>query len=236
MPDRDEPELARRVVEQFGGRFSTEAGIDVAAVDGIERWFLAATLLGNRFDPPTAALAYRTLDRSGVSTLHDLDGNSAHALVDLLDSAGVTGFDLRAAGRLLHLAHEVQRKCPTGIAPLLTDAPDLVALRARFEGMPGWGPIMTATFLRELPNGSDGFHGSDHQVEPMAERAAQHLHLDRDGSFDTVRLQELADEAGLDRRDLEASLIRLALAHHRSFTSCERNDPHHCMQVQRRVA
>jgi hypothetical protein len=40
-------ELARRVVEVLGGRYSAELGIDVDAGDAeVERWFVAATLFG----------------------------------------------------------------------------------------------------------------------------------------------------------------------------------------------
>ncbi len=50
--------LARHVVDTLGGRYSAELGIDVDTGDAeIERWFLAATLLGTR---TSAAIADRT--------------------------------------------------------------------------------------------------------------------------------------------------------------------------------
>jgi hypothetical protein len=61
---------ARRVVEGLGGRYSTEAGIDVDAGDAeVERWFLASTLFGTRISAAIAQRAYRALERSGIGRI-----------------------------------------------------------------------------------------------------------------------------------------------------------------------
>lgn len=231
MTDVDATELANRVVKQFGGRFSSEAGIDVDGPDGVDRWFLASTLFTNRIDSHVSTRAYRELDRAGVHTVVDLDGTDPQHLVDLLEDAGYDHFDLRAAGRLLHLAHEVQRRYPEGIATVVAAPGDPIELRASLESLPGCGPVTTAAFLRELRRPM----ADEHHVDPIAERAALHLHLDDDGSFTVGRLHALAAGSGLDDRDLEAALVRVALSHQRSFTSCERSDPIHCALLRRPV-
>lgn len=225
--DEDARALVLAVLGHFGGRFSAQVGIDVDRDDHeIERWFLAATLFGNRIGSNIAVRTYRVLDRLGLSTINDLASCDRDALVEFLDRGKYVHYDYRMASRLLALAEHAPRLMPDGIGPLVDryDEPD--RLRVALEDLPGWGPVTTRAFLRELRGLRPG---ADLPVDPLAASAARHLGLvDRDTPFDVDSLRRNARLADVDVRDLEAGLVRVALAHHRSFDTCETRSPHRC--------
>lgn len=212
--------VARRLVARFGGRFSTEAGIDVDGGDHeVERWFLAATLFGTRIGTQIAMRTYRVLDAAGVSTIADAGRRTWDELVALLDAGGYTRYDFRTASRLLTLAAVVAERHPDGIARLGRDmaAPDEV-VRA-LDALPGWGPTTVRAFLRELRG---VWRAVAVPLDPRAASAATHLRLvGRDRPPTLHRVTALATGAGVDPRDLEAALVRLALVHERGFERCE---------------
>jgi hypothetical protein len=60
--------LAHSIVRRFGGRYSSELGIDVDAGDAeVERWFLASTLFGTRISTRIAERTFRQLIRAGIN-------------------------------------------------------------------------------------------------------------------------------------------------------------------------
>jgi hypothetical protein len=194
-------------VTTLGGRFSTELGMDVdRGADDVERWALAATLLGNRISTGIAMRTYRELERAGVRTLADAGVRSREELVTLLDRGGYARYDERTARRLLALAEAVCDRYEGGLATLgrrLTDADEL---ERALGALPGWGPVTTRAFLRELRG---AWPGADVALDERAEAAAGHVVLP--AGLDAVR--SVAAAARLDVRDLETGLVRLALAH-----------------------
>lgn len=92
-------EGARRLVGGVGGRYSIELGVEVdRGDDEVERWFLAATLFGDRI---SAAIAGRTfLERAGVTRVGRARAVSWDHLVALLDEGGYARYDFRTATRL----------------------------------------------------------------------------------------------------------------------------------------
>lgn len=216
----DQTAIARRLVERFGGRFSTEAGIDVDAGDTeVERWFLAATLFGTRISAVVAVRTYRVLDAAGVSTIADVGQRSWDELVALLDAGGYTRYDFRTASRLLDLAATVTRQHPEGIARFGAQAHELDVVMAGLDALPGWGPTTIGAFLRELRG---VWSVVAIPLDPRAGRAGAHLGLgSAGGSLTLATLVGLAHHAALDPRDLEAALVRLTLAPGRAFTQCE---------------
>jgi hypothetical protein len=84
----DGARLARAAVGQLGGRFSVEFGIDIDADDAeIDRWFLAATLVGTRISTTIAERAFRCSRRRGSPaprSLHQLTNRDARRRYDPL--------------------------------------------------------------------------------------------------------------------------------------------------------
>jgi hypothetical protein len=76
--------------------------------------------------------------------------------------------------------------------------------------------VTVALFLRELRG---VWPGVDPPLDRRATQAAHHLRL-VDARDPLERLRAVAARTGLDLRDLETSLIRLWLAHHRGFETC----------------
>jgi hypothetical protein len=96
--------LAHDLIEQFGGRYSTEAGIDIdGGTSATERWALAATLFGNRISASVAQRTFQVLTDAGVRTLADAHRRDWDELVALLDRGGFTRYDFRTATRLREL-------------------------------------------------------------------------------------------------------------------------------------
>ena len=198
---------ARRLVATLGGRFSIELGIDVdGGADEVERWALAATLFGNRISAGIVRRTYRELERAGVRTLADAGRRTWEELVVLLDRGGYARYDERTARRLLALAETVCDRYEGRLAALGEQVTDPGQLERALCALPGWGPVTVRVFLRELRG---IWPGADAPLDERAAAAAGHLVLPAE--LDEVR--SVAAAARLDVRDLEAGLVRLALAH-----------------------
>lgn len=221
----------RTIIDRFGGRFSSQVDIDVDDGDEeIERWFLASTLFGNRIDSTIAVRTYQVLDGLGLSSIDDVAACDRDELVEFLDRGGYVRYDYRMAARLLALAENAERVLPDGVTALGSRCTDPERLRVVLESLPGWGPVTTRTFLREL-RGS--WPGADLSVDPLAARAARHMGIGHDGdAFDVEELRHCASAASVDVRDLEAALVRVAHAHHRSFDMCESRSPVRCEMLE----
>lgn len=223
---RLQPQLAERarvLVSRLGGRFSTELGIDVDAGGAqVARWFLASTLFGNRISATVAAQTFRTLDGAGVTA-----AGARHVgwdtLVELLDAGGYTRYDFRTATRLMDLSDALDARYGGDVNTIASSVSTPDALAAALDALPGWGPVTVGIFLRELR----GVWAL--AAPPLSDRvlwAGRHL-----GFFwfraPEPRLVTVAGASGLDRRDLECALERLASGHRRRAGSCPGGD--HCL-------
>jgi hypothetical protein len=211
---------ARRLAQMLGGRFSCELGIDIdRGPDEVERWFLAATLFGTRIPAEIAMRAYGALAGEGIRTMADVAGATWDELVALLDAGGYVRYDFRTASRLQELEWTVRQRHGGRISTIGQPIPDPAELEAAVDDLPGWGPVTTRLFLRELRG---VWPGARPPADPRARWAAAHLGLRADEGEDgaLARLGSVAQAAGLDLRDLEGALVRLSLAHGRGRRAC----------------
>lgn len=203
---------ARRIVATLGGRFSLELGIDLDCdPDDVERWALAATLLGNRISTAIAMRTYRVFARAGVPTIGDAGGRDREELLSLLDQGGYVLYGEPMATRLLALAEVVADLYDERLATLGEVVVDPRELEQALEDLPGWGPATVEVFLRELRG---VWPGADPPLDASAAIAARHVTLPNVSHA----LSTLAAAAHLDFRDLEAGLVRLCLCH--DFAGC----------------
>lgn len=203
---------ARRIVATLGGRFSLELGIDLDRdPDDVERWALAATLLGNRISTAIAMRTYRVFARAGVRTIGDAGGRDREELLSLLDQGGYVLYGEPMATRLLALAEVVADLYDERLATLGEVVVDPRELEQALEDLPGWGPATVEVFLRELRG---VWPGADPPLDASAAIAARHVTLPNVSHA----LSTLAAAAHLDFRDLEAGLVRLCLCH--DFAGC----------------
>jgi hypothetical protein len=209
----------RDLVAVVGGRYSTELGIDLARGGcAIDSWALAATLFGTRISAAIAIRTYNVLAGAGVRTISDAGTLSWKKLVALLDEGGYVRYDYRTADRLHDLAAAV-RALPGGRIASLGTMSEPRDLEAALDALPGWGSTTVRVFLRELRG---VWPGAQPPLDDRTRWALAHLGvaLRRSRRNDVEALEELAASAGLDARDVEAALVRLALAHRRN-SSCE---------------
>ena len=210
--------MAAGLVDAMGGRYSAELGIDVgASEDEIERWFVAATLFGNRISANVAERTFRVLDQAGLHRIIEAGDVSWDELVALLDQGGYVRYDFRTATRLQDLADEIGHRYGGAVSTIATECPSPAQLEAALDALPGWGPVTVSLFLRELrgvwPN-------ADPPLDPRARQAADHLGLLVGQRPALAQISKLAARGGLDVRDLEAALVRLSLHHRVSLGTC----------------
>lgn len=209
---------ARRLVETLGGRFSVELGIDLdAGGAAVDRWLLASTLFGTRISAQTAMRTYRVLNNAGIRCVTDVVDPTYDELVALLDAGGYARYDFRTATRLRQLADAVLQRFAGSVACLAT-VTDPRSVEKTLDALPGWGPTTVRVFLREL---RDVWPGARPGLDDRTVHAARHLAvpISREGVAQVEVLQTFARRAQLDVRDLEAALVRLALAH-RDMRAC----------------
>jgi hypothetical protein len=209
--------LARGLVSALGGRYSAELGIDVDAGDAqIERWFLAATLFGTRIAARLAERAFRELADVGLARISQVRHVPAADLIGLLDAGGYARYDLRTATRLAELSEVVNDRYDGQVAVIGRRFPAYPELCAALDALPGWGEVTVRLFLRELRG---VWPGAQPPLDERAAAACRHLGLLPSGAV-LADLARLAEVAGVDLRDLESGLVRLALGHGRAMASC----------------
>lgn len=215
--------LARSVVAVVGGRFSAELGIDVDAGDAeIERWFLAATLFGARISAAVAERAFAVLNEAGLTRIGQAGHVPSEELIGLLDAGGYARYDFRTTSRLQALSEVIDERYEGQAAVIGRRHLAYPELRTALIALPGWGPVTVQLFLRELRG---VWPGAQPPLDQRAAYGARHLgFLSTEQAPALPQIARLAAVAGLDIRDLESSLVRLALAHKRTQSSCQGGD------------
>jgi endonuclease III len=213
-------EAASELVALVGGRWSRQLGIDVdAGSDQVERWFLAATLSAAPAAPAVAARVLHALRDAGIVRIAQVRRVRYEELRAVLRRNGYARVDERVATRLRELADAVDARFDGEVAAIGAHVHSPPELEMHLEELPGWGPVTTELFLRELRG---VWPAADPPLDPHAERAAEHLGI-IDGELPAlalVHIRAVARDAGLDVRDLEAALVRFGAAHHDKYEHC----------------
>lgn len=205
-------------MDAYGGRTSRAFGIDVDAGDGeIERWFLAATLFGHRISATIVEQTFREFDQAGVARIDQIRERSWENLVDLLDIGGYVRYDFRTATRLQKLAGRMHERYGGRVATIARKARGYPELRDALDALPGWGPVTVGIFLRDLRG---VWPDAEPPLDPRAVEAAGHLGLLAGAAEPLAQVAGIARAAGMDPRDLEGGLVRLALAHAARMAGC----------------
>ena len=197
---------ARTLVTTLGGRYSIQLQIDVdGGSDEVERWALAATLLGTAVPSRSVVAAWDALDRAGVDSILRAGERGQAELLDLV-GADLPRESRRAPHRISLVAAALADRGYRRLASLGEALADPHELTCTLTALPGWGPVTVHTFLRELRG---VWPGATPPLGTPATHAAEHAHLPP--SLDG--LDAVAAVARLDVRDVEASLWRLAGSH-----------------------
>ena len=142
----------KQLIETWGGRFSSELGIDVQSgrPDEIFKWFLASILFGTRIRQDVAAETYREFARRNVLTPGDILETGWDGLVEILDAGGYVRYDFKTATKLLDVARMLNTRYGGNLNRLHEEARDERDVEARLLEFKGVGPVTANIFLREL--------------------------------------------------------------------------------------
>jgi len=145
-------ELAKKLIQALGGRFSASLGIDLASgySGEIFKWFLASILFGARIGEKIAANTYREFARKDVVTPQSVLDTGWDGLVEILDSGGYVRYDFKTATQLLEIMGTLQERYAGDLNLLHQQAIDERDLESRLMEFKGIGPVTTNIFLREL--------------------------------------------------------------------------------------
>lgn len=212
---------ARRLVARLHGRFSTELGIDVdRGAAQVERWAFAAALFGTRISAAIAARTYRRFADAGAPTLREAARLERDARVQLLNAGGYARYDFRTADRIEALAAQIDASALHRWSCIDNG----FELERQLDSLPGWGPVTVQAFLRELRG---VWPGAVPALDLRALWAARHIGLladETEGDRALDSLEQIAEAAGLDGRDLEVALVRLSLRHEHDAARCPGGD------------
>lgn len=206
---------AARLVEECGGRYSTELGIDLARSnpDEIYKWFLAALLFGTRISGTIAVRTYRQFEQAAILSPHRVLDADWDKLVEILDRGGYARYDFKTATKLLDVNRALLQQYNGDLNLLHAAAKDCFDLQQRLKNLgKGIGDITVNIFLREL-------RGIWSKAVPLpSERAiavAKDLGFVPSDMHDAPRMLELLQDAWRTEKmapeafaDFEAALVR----------------------------
>jgi hypothetical protein len=163
------------------------------------------------------------LNEAGLTRIGQARHVPSEDLIELLDAGGYARYDFRTASRLQALSEIIDERYDGQAAVIGRRHQAYPALRTALIVLPGWGPVTVQLFLRELRG---VWPGAQPPLDPRAAFGARHLGFPSTEQAPAAlpQIARLAAAAGLDIRDLESGLVRLALAHRRTRSPCPGGD------------
>ena len=208
-----------QLIETWGGRFSSELGIDVGSgrSDEIFKWFLASILFGTRIRQDVAQETYRQFDNNRVLTPDEILNTGWDGLVAILDAGGYVRYNFKTATKLLDIAEMLNTGYQGDLNRLHREAKDASDLEAKLNAFKGVGPVTVNIFLRELRG---VWEKADPLPGDMVIEAARHLGLIPSAAKDEKEkrnilhhLKTVWEQTGLpgDFSDFEAALVKYGI-------------------------
>lgn len=219
----DKKEILRKLMEEWGGRFSSELGIDIDSGSSKEifKWFLASILFGARIRQDAAVRTYREFEKQDVLSPDAIRRTGWDGLVRILDTGGYARYDFKTATKLLGIAEMLINRYGGDLNRLHEEAHDPHDLELKLMEFKGVGQVTVNIFLREL-------RGIWQKADPLpgdpAIAAVRSLGLieSAGGSYEEKRnillgLELLWERANLPYRfsDFEAALVRFGIEYRR---------------------
>lgn len=213
------------LVSEFGGRYSTQLGIQLSDLDAAEiyKWLLAALLYGAPISEKIATHTWQALERHTPLKPESVVRTGWDELVAVLDEGGYARYDHKTATKMLEVSQTLLDRYAGNLNHLHAAALDPDDLAQRIMGLSkGIGPVTVQIFLRELRG------RWSKAMPPLAQLAFQAAQVLRflpqdcpdDDQSGLICLQELWEKSGESRSDFpdfEAALVRYGLwLHHRN--------------------
>lgn len=203
------------LLRQFGGRYATALGIDLAGGRPAERfkWLLAAILYGARISQDIAAQTYREFARARALSPRAILKTGWDGLVEILDRGGYVRYDFKTATKLLLVCESLVKHYGGDLDALHAAARDARDLERRVMALgKGIGEVTAGIFLRELRG---VWSKADPAASDLALAGARDLDLvprrlqDRSAAIRRLRgAWRAAPVRGFCFADFEAALVR----------------------------
>lgn len=219
--------IVKRLMEDWGGRFSTELGIDLESGHSEElfKWFLASILFGTRIGQNVAMQTYREFEGRSAVTPDDILRTGWDGLVEILDAGGYVRYDYKTATKLLEIAEMLNERYGGDLNRLHEEARDPRDLELKLTEFKGVGPVTVNIFLRELRG---VWQKADPLPGALAVAAARSLGFTKlEGRDDKERkkilldLERVWEKEGLPYHfsDFEAALVKFGTEYRRKSKS-----------------
>jgi len=210
---------ATTLVSEFGGRYSTQLGIQLNDLDAAEiyKWLLAAILYGAPISEKIAMHTWQVLEHNGSLTPESIVCTGWDGLVNLLDEGGYARYDHKTATKMFVVSQTLLDRYAGNLNHLHAAALDSDDLAQRIMGLSkGIGPVTVQIFLRELRG---RWSKAMPPLAQLAFQAAQALGFlpqgcDDDHQLALTLLQDIWEKSGmslLNFPDFEAALVRYGL-------------------------
>jgi hypothetical protein len=222
-------DIVKSVVNEFGNRYSTGLGIDLATGDEDElfKWFIASTLFGARITEKIAIRTYQMFEDEGILSPKGIVATGWDGLVRLLDSGGYVRYDFKTATKLLGVVGTLNRNYGGRLSQVHKMATDSRDLEKRLKELgKGVGDVTVGIFLRELRG---IWEKANPLPQPLAVLAARRLGFTmfngKDQSETVKILRDLRRVWGRNRVkgkdfiDFETALVRLGKDFYRKKSS-----------------
>ncbi len=209
----------KQLIETWGGRFSSDLGIDVGSgrSDEIFKWFLASILFGTRIRQDVAQETYRQFDNNRVLTPDEILNTGWDGLVAILDAGGYVRYNFKTATKLLDIAEMLTTRYGGDLNRLHREAKDASDLEVKLNEFKGVGPVTVNIFLREL-------RGIWEKADPlpgnMVIEASRDLGFTKLAGIDEKERQKILQELTIvweqvdlpyDFSDFEAALVKYGI-------------------------
>lgn len=203
--------LAKRLIEEYGGRFSTELAIKLEGGKSGEvfKWALASKLMGARISTTIAVKTYKAFEEAGVLTPQKIQATGWEGLVKILDRGGYARYDYSTATKLLLITEDLIADYRGDLNRLHDAADGEEDLEKRLMELgKGVGSVTVNIFLRELRG---VWKKANPKLSKYVIRAAEDLGLPKDGPSLQIYWKDQRVR-GKNFSDFEAALLRYARA------------------------
>lgn len=209
----------KQLIETWGGRFSSDLGIDVGSgrSDEIFKWFLASILFGTRIRQDVAQETYRQFDNNRVLTPDEILNTGWDGLVAILDAGGYVRYNFKTATKLLDIAEMLTTRYGGDLNRLHREAKDAPDLEVKLNEFKGVGPVTVNIFLRELRG---IWEKADSLPGNMVIEASRDLGFTKLAGIDEKERQKILQELTIvweqvdlpyDFSDFEAALVKYGI-------------------------
>lgn len=173
---KEEAERVRKLIERYGGTYSSSLGIDLSIKEPIQvfRWFLASLLFGARIGQKIAIKTYGEFVKRGLDNPVAIVDSGIHDLIKAEGRGGYARYDYRTATKIIGATETVIDKYNGNLNELERSATGPRDLESKLIEFKGVGPTTVGIFLREM---RDIWEKADPPLGDLAISAAKDLKL-----------------------------------------------------------